>query len=147
MFSYPATSKRVLICDRCSSNIITTFAGILKDGNTELFFDNANNSYTKNSFEEIKGSLTELNKVINQRIMILGQSHCTNILEYNQKNQYNPVLIMLVSLNGYSFRYENTIDDISSILKNGKEADVLSLLQKIHAMMKILNSIINGYLC
>lgn len=128
LFSYPTTNKKILICDSCSSNTITTFTGILKDGNTELFFDNANNSYTKNTSEEIRKSLTELNKMIHQRIMMLGQSHCTNTLEYNKENQDNPMPIILVLLSGYPFKYENTMDDLSVILKNGKDAGVFFLI-------------------
>ncbi len=128
LFSYPATSKRVLLCDSTSSNAITTFAGILKNGNTELFFDNANGSYVKNSDEDIRSSLSELNRIINQRIMILGQSRCENTLEYNKKNQDNPLPIILTVLNGYPFKYENAGDDIASLLKNGKDAGVFFLI-------------------
>ena len=128
LFSYPATSKRVLLCDSCSSNTITTFAGILKNGNTELFFDNASGSYVKNSDEEIRASLGELNRIINQRIMILGQSRCGSVLEYNKKNQDNPLPIVLAVLNGYPLKYENASDDILSLLKNGKDAGVFFLI-------------------
>lgn len=128
LFAYPQASKRLLICDSTSSNTITTFAGILKNGNTELFFDNANGSFVKNSDEDIRASLSELNRIINQRIMVLGQSRCQNTLEYNKKNQDNPLPIILVALNGYPFKYENAGDDIASMLKNGKDAGVFFLI-------------------
>lgn len=128
LFAYPQLNKRILICDSCSSNTITTFAGILKNGNTELFFDGANGSYVKNSDEEIRASLSELNRIINQRIMILGQSRCADALEYNKKNQDNPLPIILTVLNGYPFKYENAVDDVASVLKNGKAAGVYFLI-------------------
>ncbi len=128
LFAYPQASKRLLICDSTSSNTITTFAGILKNGNTELFFDNANGSFVKNSDEDIRASLSELNRIINQRIMVLGQSRCQNTLEYNKKNQDNPLPIILAALNGYPFKYENAGDDIASMLKNGKDAGVFFLI-------------------
>lgn len=128
LFAYPQTSKRILLCDSTSSNTITTFAGILKNGNTELFFDNSSGSYVKNSEDEIRSSLTELNRIINQRIMLLGQSRCRGTLEYNKKNQDNPLPIILVALNGYPFKYENSGDEIASMLKNGKNAGVFFLI-------------------
>lgn len=130
LFAYPAMSKRILLCDSASSNTITTFAGILKNGNTELFFDDADGNYVKNSDEDIRASLNELNRIINERIMILGQSHCENTLEYNRKNQDNPLPIILTVLNGYPFKFENASDDIASILKNGKKAGVFFLINE-----------------
>lgn len=128
LFSYPSTSKKVLLCDSSSSNTITTFAGILKNGNPELFFDNASGSFVKNSDEEIRTSLSELNRIINQRIMVLGQSRCADTLEYNKKNQDNPLPIILAVLNGYPTKYEHAMDDIVSMLKNGKDAGVFFLI-------------------
>ncbi len=128
LFSYPTTSKRILLCDSRSSNTITTFAGILKNGNPELFFSHANGSFVKNSDEEIRESLQELNRIINERIMVLAQSHCQSVLEYNNKNQDNPLPAILTLFNGYPFKYENTVDYIESILKNGKNAGVFFLI-------------------
>ncbi len=128
LFAYPQLSKRILLCDSCSSNAITTFAGILKNGNTELFFDNASGKYVKNSDEEIRASLGELNRIVNERIMILGQSRCFDVLEYNKKNQDNPLPIILTVLSGYPFRYENVGEEIGSLLKNGRAAGVYFLI-------------------
>lgn len=128
LFSYPATAKRILLCDSRSSNTVTTFAGVLKNQNPELFFDHMNGSPVKNSDEEIRAALQELNRIINERIMVLGQSGCENVLEYNHKNQDNPLPIILTLLYGYPFKYENAADDVESILKNGKSAGVFFLI-------------------
>ncbi|MBE6630229.1 MAG: hypothetical protein E7624_05200 [Ruminococcaceae bacterium] len=128
LFSYPSTNKQLLLCDSRSSNAVTTFAGILKNGNAALFFDNAHDIFVKNTGEEIRNSLAALNKIINQRIMLLGQSRCSNVLEYNYKNQDNPQPIILVLLNGYPSKYENAYDEITSALKNGQAAGVFFLI-------------------
>ena len=128
LFSYPVNSKRILLCDSCASHAVTTFAGVLKRENNDLFFDNADGSYTKNTDDEIRGALSELNRIINERIMVLGQSHCANTLEYNQKNQDNPLPVILALLNGYPYKYENVRDDLASMLKNGKAAGVFFLI-------------------
>ena len=128
LFSYPLLSKKILLCDSCSSSGITSYAGILKNENNNLFFDNVNDSYIKNSEDSIRISLSELNKNINQRIMTLGQSRCTDILEYNHKNPDNPMELILILLNGYPFKYEYAADDINSILKNGTKAGVFTLI-------------------
>ena len=128
LFSYPAVAKKILLCDSRSSNTITTFAGILKNGNPELFFSNTNGSFVKYSDEEIRESLRELSRTINERIMLLAQSHCQSVLEYNNKNQDNPLPIILTLFNGYPFKYENTVDYIESILKNGKNAGIFFLI-------------------
>lgn len=128
LFSYPAASKRILLCDSCSSHTITTFAGILKSESSELFFDNGSGSYTKNTDDEIRTSLSELGRIVNERIMVLGQSHCRDTLEYNSKNQDNPLPIILVLLNGYPHKYENSWDNLASVLKNGKAAGVYFLV-------------------
>ena len=127
LFSYPTTSKRLLICDSASTAEITTFAGILKDGSASLFFDS---SSVKNSDEDIRTSLGELNRIINQRIMLLGQSRYDNILEYNKNNQDNPQPIILATLNGYPSKYENACDDIDSAIKNGRRAGVFFLISE-----------------
>ena len=128
LFSYPSTNKQILLCDSCSTNIVTTFAGILKNENAALFFDKSNGSFVKNSDEEIRSSLSALNMIINERIMLIGQSHSASILEYNNKNQDNPQPIIFALLNGYPNKYENACDDIASILKNGKTAGVFCLI-------------------
>ncbi|MBQ8408353.1 MAG: DUF87 domain-containing protein [Clostridia bacterium] len=128
LFSYPASAKRILLCDSCSSNTVTTFAGILKNSDPELFFDHASGGFIKNSDEDIRASLQELNRIINERIMLLGQSHCKSALEYNHKNRDNPMPIILTLLDGYPFRYENAGDSLESILKNGSSAGVFFLI-------------------
>lgn len=128
LFAYPSSSKRLLLCDSASSDEITTFAGILKNGSVDLFFDNANSKFVKNSDEDIRSAITELNRIINERIMLLGQSRCNDILEYNKKNQDNPQPIILTVINGYPAKYENAGDDIFSALKNGKKAGVFFLV-------------------
>ena len=128
LFAYPQLSKRVLICDSTSSNTITTFAGILKNGNTELFFGGNDGSYVKNNDEDIRSAIGELNRIINQRIMILGQSRCSSTLEYNKKNQDNPLPIILTVLSGYPFKYENVADELSGAFKNGQAAGVYFLV-------------------
>lgn len=128
LFSYPAKSKRILLCDSASSNAITTFAGILKNEDLELFFDNANGSFVKNSEDDIRTSISNLNKTINQRIMTLGQSRHSNVLEYNNKNPDNPMPLILVFLNAFPFRYEGATDDLVSAFKNGKAAGVYFII-------------------
>lgn len=128
LFAYPATSKRVLLCDSYSTQEITTFAGSLKDANRNLFFDSMKGSFVKNADEEIRDSLAEINKTISNRIMLLGQSRYDNILEYNKQNQDNPQPIILIILNGYPSRYENACDDLLSIMKNGQKAGVFCLV-------------------
>ena len=128
LFAYPAVSKKILLCDSCASGRITAFAGILKNANIELFFDHANGTYVKNSDEEIRVSLSELNRTISQRIMTLSQSGHQNALEYNRENQDNPIPLLMVLLNGYPFGYENAAGDLANILKNGKNAGVYFLI-------------------
>ena len=128
LFAYPAASKKILLCDSRASDRITAFAGILKSTNTELFFDHANGSYVKNSDEEIRISLSEVNRTINQRIMTLSQSGYPDVLKYNRENQDNPMPILMVLLNGYPFGYENAAGDLANILKNGKNAGVCFLI-------------------
>lgn len=128
LFAYPGTSKQILLCDSYSNDEITTFAGILKNGNVGLFFDSASGSFVKNSDEDIRTAISELNRIINERIMLLGQSKCDNILEYNKKNQDNPQPIILAALNGYPSKYENSCDEMFSTIKNGKKAGVFFLI-------------------
>ncbi len=128
LFSYPSVHKRVLLCDSYSSGTITTFAGILKNENSELFFDSIDGCFVKNTDEEIRQSLSLLSKTINQRIMLLGQAHCKSILEYNHQNQDNPLPLVLVLLNGYPFKYEAVDEDLTSMLKNGRAAGVFFLI-------------------
>lgn len=128
LFSYPLLSKKILLCDSCSSSNITSFAGILKNENNNLFYGNPNDGYVKNIDESIRISLSDLNKTIHQRIMTLGQSRCKNVLEYNHKNPDNPIELILVLLNGYPLKYEYAADDINSILKNGNDAGVFVLI-------------------
>ncbi len=128
LFSYPVKSKRILLCDSTSSNAITTFTGILKNESPELFFDNANGSFVKNSDDDIRSSISTLNKTINERIMTLGQSRYSNVLDYNHNNPDNPLPIVLVLLNGYPFRYEGASDDLTSVFKNGKAAGVYFII-------------------
>ena len=81
----------------------------MKSTNTELFFDHANGSYVKNSDEEIRVSLSEVNRTINQRIMTLSQSGYPDVLKYNRENQDNPMPILMVLLNGYPFDAKNNL--------------------------------------
>ena len=127
LFAYPTANKRVLLCDSFSTLEMTTFAGSLKDANRNLFFDNKD-GYVKNTDEEIRDSLAEINKMISNRIMLLGQSRYDNILEYNMNNQDNPQPLILVVLNGYPNRFEGACDDLLSVLKNGQKAGVFSLV-------------------
>lgn len=128
LFSYPAMHKRLLLCDSSSNNAITTFAGILKKENPELFFASSDGSYVKNTDDEIRTSLSELSKLINQRIMLIGQSSCKNILEYNAKNPDNPLPIIMTLLNGFPVKYGNVAEDMESTLKNGAAAGVFFLI-------------------
>lgn len=109
LFAYPAASKKILLCDSRASDRITAFVGILKSTNTELFFDHTNGSYVKNSDEEIRVSLSEVNRTINQRIMTLSQSGYPDVLKYNRENQDNPMPILMVLLNGYPFDAKNNL--------------------------------------
>lgn len=128
LFAYPTMSKRILICDSCSSNTVTTFAGILKNGNPQLFYQSAGGVFVKNTDEDIRVSLMDLNRTINQRIMTLGTSGCQTVLEYNSKNTDNAIPLILVVMNGYPFKYENAGDEISDVLKNGRNAGVFFLI-------------------
>lgn len=126
LFAYPQLSKRVLLCDGYSTPEITTLAGSLRDNAPVLFFEG--DQRVKNSKEDIRASITQLNKTINERIMLLGQSRYDSILEYNKQNQDNPQPIILAVLNGYPSKYEDAYDDISSVLSNGKRAGVFFLI-------------------
>ena len=128
LFSYPVSAKKVLLCDSCASDRVTTFAGILKNADPELFFDHANGGFVRHGDEEIRASLSELSRTIQQRIMVLGQSGYDNALEYNQKNQDNPMPIVLALLGGYPFGYEQAAGDLANLLKNGKNAGVYFLI-------------------
>lgn len=125
LFSYPLTYKRVLICDSHSTSLVTTFAGCLKNGGQGLFFDGGE---VKNSDEDIRKSIGELNRIINERIMLLGQSVYSDILEYNMNNQDNPQPLIMAVLNGYPGKYESGCDELASALKNGKKAGVFFLI-------------------
>ena len=129
LFSYPTFSKKIMLCDSRSSSTITSFAGILKSENNNLFFDNENDSYVKNSDEDIRESLSELNRIINYRLLNnIGPSSCKDVLSFNSKNPDNPLPLILVLLNGYPYRYEGASDDLVGILRNGREAGVYVLL-------------------
>ena len=128
LFAYPTFNKKILLCDGSSSSAITSFAGILKNENNNLFFDISNDSYIKNSEDAIRTSLAELNRTIHKRIMVLGQSRCRDVLEYNHKNTDNPLELILVLMSGYPFKYGYASDDINSIFKNGKNAGVYTLI-------------------
>lgn len=127
LFSYPMLSKQILLCDSLYSSAITSFAGILQSENNSLLFDNQQKSYIENSDESIRSSLSDLNRIISERIGILAQSGYKNVLEYNSKNSANPMKLTLVLLNGYPFKYEYAADSIIGILKNGKDAGVYVL--------------------
>lgn len=129
LFAYPGNSKQVLLCDSSSNQHVTSFAGILKSGNADLFFG-GNGSFVKNNEDDIKETFSELNRIINERIMLLGQSQYQNILEYNTNNQDNPQPLIMVSLNGFSSKYENSIDEIFSALKNGQQAGVFFIINE-----------------
>ena len=126
LFKYPSLSKRILLCDSYSNPEITTFAGSLKDSLPLAFFDGEKR--VRNSKEDIKNAFVQLNKVINERIMLLGQSRYESILEYNLHNQDNTQPIILAVLNGYPLRYEEAYDEITSVLKNGQKAGVFFVI-------------------
>lgn len=128
LHSYPGSSKKVLLCDGLFVSEISTFVGELKSENVELFFNNKNNSFIKNSEDEIKDSINELNKIINERLLLLGQSRYSNILEYNSHNIDNTQPLILTLINGYPSKFNNAIDDLNNVLKNGKKAGVFFLV-------------------
>ncbi|MBR2025270.1 MAG: AAA family ATPase, partial [Clostridia bacterium] len=126
LFKYPSLSKRVLLCDSYSNPEITTFAGSLRDSLPIAFF--GGEKEVKNSKDSIKNAFDRLNKTINERIMLLGQSRYESILEYNLHNQDNTQPIILAVLNGYPSKYEDAYDEITSVLENGKKAGVFFLI-------------------
>lgn len=129
LFAYPSTNKCLLLCDSFSSDAITAFAGVLSGKRPELFFDNVGGSFVKNTSEEIREAFAELSHTVNRRIMLLGQSNCNDVLDYNQKNADNPIPLILVTLNGYSMsQYDGAYEHISGLFKNGKKAGVYFLV-------------------
>lgn len=129
LFAYPSTNKCLLLCDSFSSDAITAFAGVLSGKRPELFFDNVGGSFVKNTSEEIREAFAELSNTVNRRIMLLGQSNCNDVLDYNQKNADNPIPLIFVALNGYSMpQYDGVHEHISGLLKNGKKAGVYFLI-------------------
>ena len=130
LFKYPGNFKRLLICDSSSSQEITTFAGSLKEVGPAFFFGKSGN-FVHNADEDIRDYLAELNRLVNDRIMLLGsQSKYSNIFEYNEANQDNPQPLVLAILNGYPNKYENAADDLISLLKNGRKAGVFFLINE-----------------
>ncbi len=129
LFAYPTFNKRIMLCDSRSSAKITSFAGILKSENNAMFFDSDNNSYVKNSDTDIREALSNLNRIINDRLMNnIGPSPYKDVLSFNRSNPDNPIPLIFVLLSGYPYRYEGAADDLIGIFKNGKKAGVYVML-------------------
>ncbi|MBR2650212.1 MAG: hypothetical protein IKD45_00975 [Clostridia bacterium] len=126
LFAYPGLSLRVLLCDGYSTPEITALAGSIRDSAPTVFFEGE--ACVKNSKEDIRYAIGKLNRAINERIMLLGQSRYESISEYNAQNQDNTQPIILAVLNGYPTRFEEACDDLASALKNGKRAGVFFLI-------------------
>lgn len=132
LFAYPSANKCLLLCDCFSDDTITAFAGVLSGKKPEMFFNNVGGSFVKNTSEDLRESFSELNNTVNRRIMLLGQSNCNDILDYNQKNPDNPIPLIFVAVNGYSMpQYDSVHEHISALLKNGKRAGVYFLIIEV----------------
>lgn len=127
LYAYPASAKRILVCDRISDAALLSFYGALHDELPLLCF-HAKSAVAETTDAELLSAFEELDRLVSNRISLLGRAEAADLLAYNADNPDNAQPLVFTVLYGYPSGFSHAAEPLRRVLKNGRQAGVYFLL-------------------